>query len=41
MSTCGCREQASQIEDWALNDITLERADREMVELSIRVDDVK
>ena len=30
------------IEDWALNDITLERADRgKMVELSIRVDDVE
>lgn len=30
------------IEDWALNDITLERADRgKMVELSIRVDDME
>ena len=30
------------LEDWALNDITLERADRgKMVELSIRVDDVE
>ena len=30
------------IKDWALNDITLERADRgKMVELSIRVDDVE
>ena len=33
---------AEPIEDWALNDITLERADRgKMVELSIRVDDVE
>ena len=33
---------AKPIEDWALNDITLERADRgKMVELSIRVDDVE
>ncbi len=34
--------ESSPIEDWALNDITLERADRgKMVELSIRVDDVE
>lgn len=33
---------STPIEDWALNDITLERADRgKMVELSIRVDDVE
>ena len=33
---------ASPLEDWALNDITIERADRgKMVELSIRVDDVE
>ena len=42
MSMCGCRAQREPIEDWALNDITLERADRgKMVELSIRVDDVE
>ena len=30
------------LQDWALNDITLERADRgKMVELSVRVDDVE
>ena len=34
--------ETEPIEDWALNDITLERADRgKMVELSIRVDDVE
>lgn len=33
---------AEPIEDWALNDVTLERSDRgKMVELSIRVDDVE
>ncbi|WP_052119625.1 NAD kinase [Bifidobacterium biavatii] len=33
---------SAPLEDWALNDITLERADRgKMVELSIRVDDVE
>lgn len=34
--------QTTPMEDWALNDVTLEHADRgKMVELSIRVDDVE